>query len=72
MSAAEELDELNPDNWLRVDELASIVGVKPQTVYGWVAEGRVPGARHLSPRCIRFFKPDLAEWLRVATRSAKT
>ena len=46
---------------LTVRELAELLGLREQTVYDWVAKGRIPCVR-LS-RSLRFDRSAIREWL---------
>lgn len=73
MGAAEELEELKAENWITVQELASIVGFDRKTIYDWIEQGIVPGVRRFGPRQMRIYKPELIPWLRefATSRSSK-
>ena len=42
--------------------VAALLGVEPDTVYGWARSGELPCLR-LGPRCLRWTRPLLEEWL---------
>lgn len=46
------------------EELASAISVKPDTVYAWVANGKIPSAciRRLGGRALRFDVEAVRKW----------
>ena len=42
--------------------VAALLGVEPDTVYAWARAGELPCLR-LGPRCLRWTRPLLEEWL---------
>jgi excisionase family DNA binding protein len=46
---------------LTVDEAATLLALRPTTIYQWVREGRLPCVR-LGPRAIRFTRSLLEQW----------
>jgi excisionase family DNA binding protein len=49
-----------PERLLNVKEAAQFLGVKPRTIYAWVAEGRIPYRR--AGTALRFLRLELLEW----------
>jgi excisionase family DNA binding protein len=47
---------------LDVEAAATLLNVKPSTLYDWVRSGAMPCLR-LGPRAIRFTRPMLEDWL---------
>ncbi len=43
-----------------VKETAEFLGVKPRTIYAWVAEGRIPCRR--AGTALRFLRSELMAW----------
>jgi excisionase family DNA binding protein len=52
------------DDWLTVEAFAGLpqVGVAPQTVYNWRAQGRAPRAHKIGRRLL-FRRADVDRWL---------
>ena len=60
----EDPDTLNTlPTFLTVDELAKLLRVNRDTAYKAVADGQVPGVRHIG-RTIRICRSTVVEWLR--------
>ena len=53
---------MNDDRWLSVAEIAEHLGIKPETVYVWVAGKGMPA--HKVGRLWKFQKPEVDEWVR--------
>jgi excisionase family DNA binding protein len=53
---------MNDDRWLSVAEIAEHLGIKPETVYVWVADKSMPA--HKVGRLWKFQKPEVDEWVR--------
>ena len=53
---------------LTVAEAARLLRIRPDTLYHWVSQGRIPCVR-LSARCLRFKQDELERW--VATFAVK-
>lgn len=54
---------LQADNWMTVDELATVIGIHRKSVYAMIQRGEVPGVRKLAPKVIRIYRPDVVAWL---------
>ncbi len=50
----------DPDRLLDVDEAASLLQVKPGTLYSWVSKGKIPHRKVGS--LVRFHRGDLLAW----------
>ncbi len=50
------------DRWLSVDEIATYLGIKRDTVYKWISERQMPG--HKIGRLWKFSKEEVDEWVR--------
>ena len=50
------------DRWLSVAEIASHLGVKPDTVYKWLAQNRIPA--HKVGRLWKFDKAEVDRWVK--------
>lgn len=60
------------DTYVKVHEAARILGVAPNTVRKWGAEGKIPEYRHPA-NGYRLYKPhDLEKFLREIERSRNT
>jgi excisionase family DNA binding protein len=57
-----ERTEMDENSLLNVREAAALLGISAGTLYHWLSERRVPVVR-LGPRCVRFRKSDLDEWI---------
>ena len=50
------------DRWFSVDEMASYLGVKRDTIYKWISEKKMPG--HKIGRLWKFNKGEIDQWVR--------
>ena len=50
------------DRWLSVDELAAYLGVKPDTVYTWIAKKGLPA--HKVGRLWKMKTSEVDDWVR--------
>jgi len=50
------------DRWLSVDEIATYLGIKRDTVYRWISERNMPG--HKIGRLWKFRKEEIDEWVK--------
>jgi len=50
------------DRWLSVDEIATYLGIKRDTVYKWISERQMPC--HKIGRLWKFNKEEVDEWVR--------
>lgn len=50
------------DRWLSVEEIATYLGIKRDTVYRWISENRMPA--HRMGRLWKFRKEDVDEWVK--------
>ena len=55
-------EELEATRLLDVDDVATMLGVAPQTIYNWVYAKRIP---HVKPSrsVLRFRREDIMEWV---------
>ena len=54
---------------LDVREAAALLKISPGSLYHWLSQGRIPVVR-LGPRCVRFRRSDLEEW--ISEKSVRT
>jgi len=52
----------------KVTDVATILGVKASTIYGWVDQGKIPHIR--VGRLVRFTVEQVAEFIRRSTRGS--
>ena len=50
------------DRWLSVDEIAVYLGIKRDTVYGWIAQKDMPA--HRIGRLWKFRRDEVDHWVR--------
>ena len=50
------------DRWLSVDEIATYLGIKRDTVYKWITERQMPG--HKIGRLWKFSKEEVDKWVK--------
>jgi len=50
------------DRWLSVEEIASYLGIKRDTVYSWIAEKKMPA--HRMGRLWKFKREEVDEWVK--------
>lgn len=50
------------DRWLSVDEIATYLGVKRDTVYSWISSKEMPA--HRVGRLWKFKRDEVDEWVR--------
>ena len=57
---------VDPSNWMGVEDLSNILGIKPQSLYNLMFKGaNLPtGYRRIGSQTVRFFRPEVAAWLR--------
>lgn len=51
------------DRWLSVEEIATHLGVKRDTVYGWISNKDLPA--HRLGRLWKFKRDEVDEWVRT-------
>ncbi len=56
---------LDDDRWLSVDEIATYLGIKRDTVYKWIERKRMPA--HKVGRLWKFRKDEIDQWIRSGT-----
>ncbi len=56
---------LGDDRWLSVDEIATYLGIKRDTVYKWIERKRMPA--HKVGRLWKFRKDEIDQWIRSGT-----
>ena len=54
--------QMMEDRWLSVDEIATYLGIKRDTVYKWISERQMPG--HKIGRLWKFQKDEVDEWVK--------
>lgn len=57
------------NRWFSVEEIASHLGVKRDTVYKWIEEKKMPA--HKLGRLWKFQKTEVDEWVRSMQRNIK-
>jgi len=63
---SQSVQSLRMPELLRVDEVASMLGVSQNMVYIWVRSGRLPGIK-VGPRSLRVRRADLEAFLAEVT-----
>jgi len=53
---------MDKNRWLSVEEIASYLGIKKETVYAWVAKKEMPS--HKVGRLRKFRVDEVDEWIR--------
>lgn len=53
---------------LTVPEMAALLRVNAKTLYRLVEEAKIPGVRRIGTRAIRFYRPEVIEWLTTGER----
>jgi excisionase family DNA binding protein len=48
---------------MKTQEAAEAIGISPRTLRRWTAEGRIPFAIRLGPRCLVYDRDGLELWL---------
>lgn len=72
LSGISKPKEEQPQNpWMNLDELCAYLPDRPakQTIYGMVSRGEIPN--HKGAKRLRFFKPEIDEWLKLSKRRTK-
>lgn len=62
MSAAMKAEQISPDRFVDVKELAAFLTVPRSWVYSKTASGQIPHTK--VGRYIRFWLPDVMDWLK--------
>lgn len=63
--------EASKDNrWLSVTDIATHLGVKPDTVYKWLAQGRIPA--HKVGRLWKFDKEEVDHWVKSGSAGIRS
>ena len=57
------------ERWLSVDELASYLGIKRDTVYKWIARRSLPA--HKVGRLWKFLTSEVDRWVKKGTAGQK-
>ena len=55
------------DSFLSINDLSKYLGIKPKTLYSWVAKGILPHYR--IGGLIRFKKKDIDQWVEACRRN---
>ena len=63
--AKEMTEEIQPLQFLTVEDVAQYLAVEESTIYSWCQENKIPHIR--LNRMIRFRKEDINEWLEART-----
>ena len=58
------------DRWLSVDEIATYLGIKRNTVYGWISSKDLPAQR--LGRLWKFKREEVDEWVRAGGADASS
>jgi len=53
---------MDGERYLNVDDVATLLGVAPKTVYGWASAKRIPHVK-LGRSVLRFRLSDIEEWV---------
>lgn len=53
---------MQTDRWLSVEDIASHLGIKPETVYVWIETKRLPA--HKMGRLWKFQRAEVDNWVR--------
>ena len=56
------MNNLNNHRYLSVEEIAVFIGVKPDTIYKWLAAKKIPA--HKVGRLWKFDKAEIDEWVK--------
>ena len=70
-----ELETIGEERFLKVSEVAAIMGVSHQTIYNWSSHGpdRIPGfpvPRALGPKRTRFLRSEVLMFMKSAPTTA--
>ena len=57
------------DRWLSVDEIASYLGIKRDTVYTWIADKKMPAQR--MGRLWKFKREEVDAWVKAGGASER-
>jgi excisionase family DNA binding protein len=57
------MPDLTTDRWLSVDEIASYLGVKRDTIYKWIERKKMPA--HKVGSLWKFRKEEVDRWIRA-------
>ena len=57
------------DRWLSVDDIATYLGIKRETLYKWLAEKNMPA--HKVGRLWKFRKDEIDEWVRTGEADSR-
>lgn len=55
--------------FLRVKDVAKMLGIKPGTVWKWVREEKLPKPRKISPKCSVWRQSDIAAFQAKASQA---
>ena len=58
------------ERWLTVDEVSELLQVRRETLYRWIADGRLGGGGHKVGKQWRFKQSDIGDWVRNDRASA--
>lgn len=58
------------DRWLSVDEIATYLGIQPDTVYKWVSRKKMPA--HKVGRLLKFKAIEIDDWVRSGSSFEQT
>lgn len=53
---------------LTVPEMAALLRLNAKTLYRLVEQAKIPGVRRIGTRAIRFYRPEVIEWLTTGER----
>lgn len=63
--------EISIKQWLSVKEVSEYLGLKPTTVYGYVAERRIPYHKIPGSHILKFKLSEVDEWLETCRVETK-
>ncbi len=69
-SPAPTQSQSDDDRWLSVDEIASHLGIKRETVYPWITNKNMPA--HKVGRLWKFKKDEVDNWVRTGEAGSNT
>jgi prophage regulatory protein len=62
----ERIQDTNPDRLIRIEQVKELTTLSKSSINAWVAAGRFPAPRHLSPTIKVWRYRDITEWMQNA------